>query len=67
MSPDVIKDWAWLKRKYYTPAAVLEDYPHLLEVDPRLPALLVQVQSAERMIIEILDKAMKEALNDTED
>lgn len=53
------KDWPWIRGDYYTSGSALEAYPNLLQIDPRLPALLLQVQSAEALI----DKIMKEALD----
>src|SRR5690606_10458911 len=44
------RDWLWVSDRYYTKTQALREFPELQAVDPRLPGLMLQVESAEAMI-----------------
>jgi hypothetical protein len=48
--------WEWTSDEYYSRLACLKAHPDFQKVDPRIPGLMLQIESAEALI----DKIMKE-------
>lgn len=62
--PDVSSyEWRYLKEDYVSRLAALKSRPEYQKVDPRIPGLMLQIESAEALI----DKIMEELPDATDD